>query len=79
MEGFLSKWTNVVHRWQYRYFSLDGNKLRYYTSKEKMDKGHERGCVDLKGATIGINSGNDPLFTISVDDKVFHLQVVYIL
>ena len=33
MEGPLSKWTNVVHGWQYRWFVLDqaSGLLSYYT------------------------------------------------
>lgn len=33
MEGPLSKWTNVVNGWQYRWFVLDQNAglLSYYT------------------------------------------------
>lgn len=33
MEGFLSKWTNVMKGWQYRWFVLDDNSglLSYYT------------------------------------------------
>jgi len=35
MEGSLSKWTNVVNGWQYRWFVLDDNAglLSYYTVK----------------------------------------------
>ncbi|KAH0551329.1 hypothetical protein KQX54_001354 [Cotesia glomerata] len=44
MEGSLSKWTNVVNGWQYRWFVLDDNAglLSYYTSKEKMMRGARR-------------------------------------
>ena len=33
MEGPLSKWTNVMHGWQYRWFVLDqaSGLLSYYT------------------------------------------------
>uniref|UniRef100_A0A915ICU7 PH domain-containing protein n=1 Tax=Romanomermis culicivorax TaxID=13658 RepID=A0A915ICU7_ROMCU len=50
MEGPLSKWTNVLEGWQYRWFVLDETAgiLTYYTSKEKMTKGERRGCVRLK-------------------------------
>ena len=62
MEGTLSKWTNVMKGWQYRYFVLDDNAglFSYYTSREKMMRGARRGCVRLKGALIGI------------DDEVYH-------
>lgn len=39
MEGSLSKWTNVMKGWQYRWFVLDDNSglLSYYTvSRESM-------------------------------------------
>ena len=49
MEGPLSKWTNVMNGWQYRWFVLDEGSglLSYYTSKEKMMRGSRRGCVRL--------------------------------
>jgi hypothetical protein len=75
MEGTLSKWTNVVHGWQYRYFILDDDSLRYYTSRDKMLRGQQRGCIRLNNAAIGIEEENTSLFTITVDGKVFHFQV----
>ncbi|XP_054706374.1 oxysterol-binding protein-related protein 9-like [Uloborus diversus] len=76
MEGPLSKWTNVMKGWQYRWFVLDDNAglLSYYTSKEKMVRGARRGCVRLKGAIIGIDDEDDSTFTITVDEKTFHFQ-----
>ncbi|XP_041984723.1 oxysterol-binding protein-related protein 9 [Aricia agestis] len=76
MEGSLSKWTNVMKGWQYRWFVLDENAglLSYYTSKEKMTRGVRRGCVRLRGAVIGIDDEDDSTFTITVDHKTFHFQ-----
>ncbi|VDL60401.1 unnamed protein product [Hymenolepis diminuta] len=76
MEGPLSKWTNVVQGWQYRWFVLDlvMGVLSYYTSREKMMRGERRGCVKLKNAQMGINDEDDSTFTITVDSKVFHFQ-----
>lgn len=76
MEGPLSKWTNVVKGWQYRWFVLDDNTglLSYYTSKDKMMRGTRRGCLRLKGANIGIDDEEDSTFTISCDQKTFHFQ-----
>ncbi|XP_017838261.1 oxysterol-binding protein-related protein 9 isoform X1 [Drosophila busckii] len=76
LEGTLSKWTNVMKGWQYRFFVLDENAglLSYYTSKEKMMKGVRRGCVRLKEALIGIDDQEDNTFTITVDHKTFHFQ-----
>lgn len=75
MEGTLSKWTNVVHGWQYRYFVLNDDSLRYFTSRNKMINGQQRGCIRLNNAAIGIEEENTSLFTITVDGKVFHFQV----
>uniref|UniRef100_A0A0A9XLA1 Oxysterol-binding protein n=1 Tax=Lygus hesperus TaxID=30085 RepID=A0A0A9XLA1_LYGHE len=76
MEGSLSKWTNVMKGWQYRWFVLDDNAglLSYYTSREKMIRGVRRGCVRLKGAVIGIDDEDTSTFTITVDSKTFHFQ-----
>ncbi|KAH7962537.1 hypothetical protein HPB52_016764 [Rhipicephalus sanguineus] len=59
VEGPLSKWTNVMKGWQYRWFVLDDNAglLSYYT-----------------GAVIGIDDEDDSTFTIRVDRKIFHFQ-----
>nr|CAG4640791.1 EOG090X04KD [Eulimnadia texana] len=76
MEGPLSKWTNMMQGWQYRWFVLDDNAglLSYYTSREKMTRGVRRGCIRLKGAVVGIDDEDDTTFTVTVDGKVFHLQ-----
>lgn len=76
LEGPLSKWTNVMKGWQFRWFVLEENSglLSYYTSKEKMMKGVRRGCVRLKGAVIGIDDQDVNTFTITVDHKTFHFQ-----
>ncbi|KAK3090477.1 hypothetical protein FSP39_012173 [Pinctada imbricata] len=76
IEGPLSKWTNVMKGWQYRWFVLDESSgiLSYYTSKEKMMRGTRRGCVRLRGAVIGIDDEDDSTFTITVDQKTFHFQ-----
>ncbi|XP_069794749.1 oxysterol-binding protein-related protein 9 isoform X13 [Narcine bancroftii] len=76
LEGPLSKWTNVMKGWQYRWFVLDYNAglLSYYTSKDKMMRGSRRGCVRLRGAVIGIDDEDDSTFTVTVDQKTFHFQ-----
>ena len=75
MEGPLSKWTNVVHGWQYRWFVLSDESICYYTSREKMLKRQQRGCIRLRGAVVGIDGEDTSLFTLTVDGKTFHLQV----
>ena len=77
MEGPLSKWTNMIHGWQFRWFVLDQHNglLSYYTSKENMSKGERRGCIRLaQDAYVGYEKEDDITFTITVDDKTFHLQ-----
>lgn len=78
MEGPLNKWTNMLHGWQFRWFVLDQQNglLSYYTSKENMNKGERRGCIRLKDsvAYVGYDNEDDITFTITVDEKTFHLQ-----
>ncbi|CAJ0578082.1 unnamed protein product, partial [Mesorhabditis spiculigera] len=74
MEGPLSKWTNVVQGWQYRWFVLTEDAIIYYTSRDKMLKRQQRGCMRLRGAIVGIDGENESLFTLTQDGKVFHLQ-----
>ncbi len=77
MEGPLSKWTNVMKGWQYRWFVLDegAGLFSYYTSRDKMVRGVRRGCVRLRGAVIGIDDEDEATFTVTVDGKTFHFQV----
>lgn len=81
MEGSLSKWTNVMKGWQFRWFVLDKDAglFSYYTSREKMNRGLRRGCVRLQGAVLGIDNEDDTTFTITVDGKTFHFQVSHCL
>ena len=76
LEGPLSKWTNMIHGWQFRWFVLDTNHatFSYYTSKENKEKGDCRGCIRLSEAHVGYDNEDDITFTITVDDKTFHLQ-----
>ncbi|KAI6183290.1 Oxysterol-binding protein-related protein 9 [Aphelenchoides bicaudatus] len=69
MEGTLSKWTNVLNGWQYRYFVLNDDSLRYFTSRDKMIRGQQRGCIRLNNAAIGIEEENTSLFTVTGKDK----------
>ncbi|XP_064386753.1 oxysterol-binding protein-related protein 9-like [Halichondria panicea] len=76
MEGPLSKWTNVVNGWQYRWFVLDqtAGLLSYFTSKDKMKRGSRRGCFRLKTAFVGIDDEDDCTFTIRVESRTYHFQ-----
>lgn len=76
VEGPLSKWTNVVSGWQYRWFVLDQNSglLSYYTSKDKMTRGSRRGCIKLKKALMGIDDEDECTFTLHSEGRTFHFQ-----
>lgn len=76
LEGPLSKWTNLVKGWQYRWFVLDKRTgfLSYYTSRDQMMRGSKRGCVKLKGAVLEIDDGDESAFMLISDNKQFHFQ-----
>ena len=78
MEGTLSKWTNVMKGWQYRYFVLDDNAglFSYYTSKEKMMRGARRGCVRLRGALVGIDDEVRNYSTLLMEIMVGYFQFI---
>ena len=77
IQGPLSKWTNVVKGWQYRWFVLDkiNGCLSYYISREQMIKETKRGCVKLRSAVLEIDDSDETAFAIISDNKQFHLQV----
>ncbi|XP_028407493.1 oxysterol-binding protein-related protein 11-like [Dendronephthya gigantea] len=81
MEGQLSKWTNLMKGWQYRWFVLNSETghLEYYVDKSKWTHGSEpRGSVHLMGAviapsdedsvTFSVNAANGDLFKLRASD-----------
>ena len=81
MEGQLSKWTNLMKGWQYRWFVLNSETghLEYYVDKSKRTQGSEpRGSVYLMGAviapsdedsvTFSVNAANGDLFKLRACD-----------
>lgn len=66
LEGQLSKYTNVVKGWQYRWFVLnpDIGMLEYYMLDE-VKKGKPRGAVHLAGAVISPSDEDGQMFTVS--------------
>ncbi len=42
-----------------------------------MRRGVRRGCVRLRGAVVGIDDEDDATFTVTVDNKTFHFQVLF--
>jgi hypothetical protein len=65
MEGYLSKWTNYVTRWNRRYFVLHDGVLSYCKDKGLKLKGH----VHLASATV-INHAKDSN-RISIDTGTY--------
>lgn len=60
MEGPLSKWTNVMKGWQYRWFVLDYNAglLSYYTVSLSCSAAiYERGFIALWPVLRSFNAG----------------------
>lgn len=42
-------------------------------------RGVRRGCVRLRAAVVGIDDEDDSNFTITVDHKTFHFQVILLI
>ncbi|KAK3709532.1 hypothetical protein QZH41_018984 [Actinostola sp. cb2023] len=76
MEGQLSKWTNYVRGWQYRWFTLDPDTgmLDYYMEKERIKQG-PRGSVNLAGAVVSPSDEDSFTFSVNaVNGDVFKLR-----
>lgn len=74
--GQLLKYTNVVKRWQHRWFVLDPSTgmLHYYLS-ESESSGHPRGGIHLQGALICPSDEDSHTFTVnSSSGEVFKLR-----
>ena len=52
--GTLSKWTNYIHGWQYRYIALKEGSLVYYKSEVETDFGC-RGAISIDKVYDGVN------------------------
>ncbi|XP_078366737.1 oxysterol-binding protein-related protein 11-like isoform X3 [Oculina patagonica] len=76
-EGQLSKWTNLMKGWQFRWFTLDPDSglLEYYVDKEKKKLG-PRGSVYLGGSMIAPGDEADSFtFTVSAaNGDIFKLR-----
>ncbi|XP_046860517.1 oxysterol-binding protein-related protein 11-like [Xenia sp. Carnegie-2017] len=71
MEGQLSKWTNLMKGWQYRWFVLNAETgyLEYYVDKGKKVHGTEpRGSVHLMGAVIAPSDEDSVTFTVNASN-----------
>ena len=62
MEGFLSKYTNVVGGWKKRYFILDNGVLSYSKQKNKVAKN----SYDLTNAVVVPDKKNPRQFLVDI-------------
>ncbi|UYV65072.1 hypothetical protein LAZ67_3003045 [Cordylochernes scorpioides] len=68
LEGALSKYTNVMKGWQYRWFVLspDSGMLEYYMMEDReFKKQRPRGAVFLAGAVISPSDEDGQTFSLS--------------
>lgn len=75
-EGQLSKWTNLMKGWQFRWFTLDPDSglLEYYVDKEKKKLG-PRGSVYLGGSMIAPSDEDSFTFAVSAaNGDIFKLR-----
>lgn len=78
LEGQLSKYTNVMKGWQYRWFvvSPDFGTLEYYVNEE-VKKHRPRGGLHLAGAVISPSDEDSQTFTVnSANGDVYKLRAV---
>lgn len=69
-EGYLLKWTNVVTRWQRRYFKIDSGVLSYSRARGCAP----RGVAAIEAVTIIPHKGRAEQFSLEVAGKVLHLR-----
>ena len=70
MEGFMSKWTNMVSGWKKRYFVLDENILKYSKAKGQQFKGQ----IHLNIANIIPHKKDKRRYSLDSGTKRIHLR-----
>jgi hypothetical protein len=65
MEGYLKKWTNMIHRWKPRYFKLEKGILRYRKYRFTEVKGE----IDLKQCQIVVTPKDNLRIVIKFANK----------
>ncbi|CAH8293557.1 unnamed protein product [Schistosoma intercalatum] len=73
VRGYLSKWTNLLHGWQERYFVLSDGFLTYYRNSDDLNLG-SRGSVRIKNAYIKIHEYDECRFEVRVGDVIWYLR-----
>ncbi|XP_067931574.1 oxysterol-binding protein-related protein 11-like isoform X2 [Watersipora subatra] len=78
LSGQLSKYTNVVKGWQFRWFLLNPNHVRleyYMQEKEEQAKQKPRGGISLVGAIVAPSEDDSVTFTVHpANGEVFRLR-----
>ncbi|TPP57177.1 Collagen type IV alpha-3-binding protein, partial [Fasciola gigantica] len=64
VRGTLSKWTNLLHGWQERYFVLSDGMLTYYRNSDELGLG-SRGAVRVRLADVKAHEYDDCRFEVS--------------
>ncbi|CAH8429275.1 unnamed protein product [Schistosoma rodhaini] len=73
VRGYLSKWTNLLHGWQERYFVLSDGFLTYYRNSDDLNLG-SRGSVRIKNAYIKIHEYDECRFEVRAGDVIWYLR-----
>uniref|UniRef100_A0A646QCI9 Ceramide transfer protein n=1 Tax=Hemiscolopendra marginata TaxID=943146 RepID=A0A646QCI9_9MYRI len=73
LSGILSKWTNYIHGWQYRYIVLKGGTLSYYKSENDTTYGC-RGAISIHKAAVKPHEFDECRFDVSVNDCIWYLR-----
>ncbi len=61
MEGYVTKWTNVVTRWKKRYLVINKSSLEYFKDKGADKKGN----LDLKDCLVEMSQHDPCKFTVT--------------
>lgn len=73
VRGTLSKWTNLLHGWQERYFVLSDGMLTYYRNSEELSLG-SRGAVRVRLADVKAHEYDDCRFEVRVGESIWYLR-----
>ncbi|CAH8509618.1 unnamed protein product [Dicrocoelium dendriticum] len=75
VRGVLSKWTNLLHGWQERYFVLSDGTLVYFRNADEVNLG-SRGSVRIRSAFVKAHEYDDCRFEVRVGEVIWYLRAV---
>lgn len=75
VRGVLSKWTNLLHGWQERFFVLSDGCLTYYRNADDVGLG-SRGSVKIRSAFVKGHEYDDCRFEVRVGELIWYLRCV---